>query len=387
MKTTMKLISLLFLVALLAAGCGGGGGSSSAPAPQLTPGGAGLPIDQAPGTTVPANFASTVAVNDANQVIGFVETTPGAPFTAALWTVSTTGAATVTPTALKPIGANTSSAAFAIDANGNVVGQSANGAQQVAVRWEFGVAEPQQLPAVDVGNSAAFGINADGDLIVGEAQIGAVTRAVIWVANAQGQFTSAPTVLPVNAFAVETVPGQPPVSSPFSSANGVARAGAAGNDILVAGEVEDGAGVKHAVLWSKDGAAPLFDANKLPTDGVVGSVALDVNIDGQIVGEVETTTNVFAAAMWKFEDNAGTVVITPTILTANATAAAINDNGRVVGTAAGKATAWNIAGAQLVMTTLHATPSQAYGSNNGDATGYLVVGVNNGKGFVLKATN
>jgi hypothetical protein len=376
MKTTMKLISLLFLVALLAAGCGGGGGSSSAPTPQLTPGGAGLPIDQAPGTTAPANFASTVAVNDANQVIGFVETTPGAPFTAALWTVSTTGAATVTPAALKPIGTNTSSAAFAIDAAGNAVGQSANGAQVVAVRWEFGVAEPQPLPAADAGNSAAFGISAEGDLIVGEAQIGAVTRAVIWVANAQGQFTSAPVVLPVDIFTVGLA------ASPFSSANSVARAGA---DILVAGEVEDGAGVKHAVLWNSVGAA--FAANDLLAVGEVGSVALDVNIDGEIVGEVETATNVFSAAMWKFEDNTGTVVITPTVLSANATAAAINDTGRVVGTAAGKAAAWNTVPAQPVMTTLHATPSQAYGNNNGDATGFLVVGVNNGKGFVMKATN
>jgi hypothetical protein len=91
--------------------------------------------------------------------------------------------------------------------------------------------------------------------------------------------------------------------------------------------------------------------------------------------------------MWKFEDNTGTVVITPTTLTANATAAAINDIGRIVGTAAANAAAWNITGAEAVMTTLIGTPSQAYDNNNGDATGYLVVGVNNGKGFVLKATN
>jgi hypothetical protein len=374
MKTTMKLISLLFAAALLAAGCGGGGGSSSAP-PAVT----GLPIDQAQdaqGNTVTAAFASTLAVNDANQVIGFVETTPGAPFTASLWTVSTTGTQTATPTALKPIGANTSSAAFDLDANGNAVGQSANGTQLVAVRWVSGVAEPEQLPVLDAGNSVAFGVSDDGTLIVGEAQVGAATRAVLWVADAQGQFTSAPTVLPVDAFTVGLV------ASPFSSANGVARAG---NDILVAGEVEDGAGVKHAVVWNSVG--PAFAANNLSTIGEVGSVALDVNIDGEIVGEVETAPNVFAAAMWKFEDNLGTVVITPTTLTANATAAAINDNGRIVGTAAAKASGWNIAGAQPVLTTLLTTPSQAYDNNNGDATGYLVVGVNNGKGFVLKATN
>jgi hypothetical protein len=100
---------------------------------------------------------------------------------------------------------------------------------------------------------------------------------------------------------------------------------------------------------------------------------------------VETAPNVFAAALWKSEDNGGPITITSTTLTANGTAAAINDNSRVVGTAAGKATAWNVAGVQPVMTPLLATPSQAYGSNNGDASGYLVVGVNNGKGFVMKA--
>lgn len=373
MKTTMKLISLTFAAALLAAGCGGGGGSSSAP----PVGAAGLPIDQVPGGGT-ANFASTLAVNDANQVIGFVETTPGAPFTASLWTVNTTGAPTATPTALKPIGTNTSSAAFDIDGAGNVVGQSANGAQLVAVRWVPGVAEPELLPTVDAGNSAAFGISDDGTLIVGEAQVGAATRAVIWRADAAGNFTNAPTVLPVDAFTVGLV------ASPFSSANGVARAGVAGTDILVAGEVEDGAGVKHAVLWNADGPAA-FVATDLATAGEVGSVALDVNAAGEIVGEVETAANVFAAALWKSDDNTGAIVVTSTTLTANGTAAAINDNSRVVGTAAGKATSWNVAGVQPVMTTLLATPSQAYGSNNGDATGYLVVGVNNGKGFVMKA--
>ncbi len=364
MKKFMKTISIVFALALLAAGCNRDS-SSSSPASTLVPGGAGVTINQVQGTVAPAVAATALDINDNNQAVGYVESTAGAPFTAALWTV---GAATVTPRALAPLTGNTFSAAFAIDGAGRAIGQSAKRGQLVAVTWPAGAAAPTELPALNAaGNSAAFGISADGTCIVGEAQSAALdTRAVIWVANASGAFTNPPIALPVNL-----------VGSAFSSASGVTRTG---TQIWVAGNAEDDSGIPHATLWrSTDGA--VFTATDLGTAGEAGSSALAVNATGKVVGESETAPGVFAAALWS-ADNAG--VYSRTILAAEGVAMGINNSDRVVGTATGLATAWDTTALIFGTTTLFPTASQAYGNNNGDASGYLVIGVNDGKGFVKK---
>ncbi len=365
MKKFMKTITIVLALASLAAGCSRGDSSSTPPASTLVAGGAAVTITQVQGNVAPAVAATALDINDNNQAVGYVEATAGAPFTAALWTV---GGAAVTPKALAPLTGNTFSAAFAIDGTGRAVGQSAKGGQLVAVTWPTGATFPTELPALDAaGNSTAFGISADGTCIVGEAQSAALTtRAVIWVATAAGAFTNPPIALPVNL-----------IGSAFSSANTVVRTG---TQILVAGEAEDGEGIPHATLWrSTDGA--VFAATDLGTAGETGSSALAVNAAGKVVGESETAPGVFAAALWT-PDNAG--AYSRTILAANGVATGINNSGKVVGTAAGLATAWDTTALIFGTTTLFPTASQAYGNNNGDASGYLVIGVNDGKGFVKK---
>ncbi len=363
MKRNVITIFIVLALALLAAGCDRS--SSSSGPNNLTVGGAGVTIDQVQGSAAPAIAATALDINDNNQAVGYLEATAGATFTAALWTV---GAATATPRALAPLAGNTFSAAFAIAGTGRAVGQSAKGTRLVAVTWPVGATVPTELPALDAaGNSAAFDISADGACIVGEAQNASLaTRAVIWVANAGGAFTNPPIVLPVSL-----------VGSAFSSASGVVRAG---TQIWVAGNAEDDAGIPHATLWrSADGA--VFTATDLTTAGEAGSSALAVNAAGKVVGEAETSPGVFAAALWA-ADNTG--VYRRTILAADGVAMGINTAGKAVGTAAGLATAWDTTAPLTGATTLFNTPSQAYGNNNGDASGYLVIGVNNGKGFVKK---
>lgn len=365
MRTAMKLFSLLFMTVLLAA-CGSSNDATPA-ASALAPGGVGLTVTEVQGSATPANFVSVVDVNDNNQVVGFAEATTGASFTAALWTVSTTGAATATPSALAPIAGNSFSAAFALDRNGNAVGQSAKGSQLVAVTWRAGATAPTELPPLEAtGNSVAFGISDDGAFIVGEAQNAAlITRAVIWAATG-GSFTNPPVVLPVNF-----------VGGIFSSATGVSRVG---TQVWVAGEAEEDTGTSHAMLWrSLDGA--VFSATDLSRGGELGSTALAINSSGRVVGESETSAGTFAAVLWA-ADTAGE--FKRTTLASSGTALSINNGGQAVGEAGGKATAWNTTGLLGGVTTLFTTASRAYGSNNGDTTGYLVVGVNEGKGFIKK---
>jgi uncharacterized membrane protein len=332
-------------------------------------GGAGATLDQVEGSAAPAVSATAVDINDNNQVVGYVEPTAGANFSASLWTVTIAAdVATVTPRTLDPIAGNTFSAAFGIDQTGQAVGQSDKGTQLVAVIWPAGASTPVELPALDAaGNSAAFGISADGTCIAGEAQDAALeTKAVVWVADAGGAFTSAPVVLPVSL-----------VGSVFSSANGAARSA---TQVLVAGIAEDSAGALRAMLWRSTDAA-VFTVTNLSTAGEAGSTALSVNAAGKVVGESETAAGVFAAALWT-ADNLG--VYSRTILAANGIALGINDSDKAVGTATNVATLWDTTALLFPTTTLFATASQAYSNNNGDATGFLVVGVNNGKGFVKK---
>lgn len=363
MKNMMKAFGIFFVVALLAAGCGSSNNGTATP---LAAGGGGVTIAQGAGGT-PVNTAAAVDINNANQVVGFVEPTAGGTFQAALWTIGTTGAPTVTPRALDPIAGNAFSAALAIDDAGKAVGQSGKGGQKVAVLWPAGASVPEELPALSAGgNSVAAGISPDGSLIVGDAQTaGLTTRAVIWVADGSGNFTASPVALPVSLS-----------NSPFSSANGVARAG---SEIWVVGVAEDKLNTPRAMLWHSTDGGEIFTATDLRTGGEAGSIAVAVNSSGKVVGEAETSPGVFAAAMW---DN--TTDYDRVILAANGSATAITDAGKAVGTASGKATVWNTAVQGFAPQTLFATDSRVYGCNEGDATGNFVVGVSGSTGFVKK---
>jgi uncharacterized membrane protein len=378
MRTTLKNSALLLAAALLAAGCGSSNKTSGqTPVDPPPPPGPEATIDQVQdeaGSTVTAVFSSAVALNDANQVIGYAALSAAAPFTAALWTVDTTGAVTVTPRRLAPLDGNTFSAAFGIDGAGNAVGQSSKDAQRVAVIWKSAGAGPTELPALPslppgfAGNSAAFGVSADSSLIVGEVEVApGITRAVLWNVDQLGN-VAAPIVLPVTLISI---------SSPYSSAQGVARVG---TEIWVVGVVEDGAGVDHAVLWSSQNGL-LFAATDLRRNEL-GSIAFSVNGSGQIVGEAETSNGVFVPALWAKQDDTINGEFKRTELAAAGRAVAVNGNGRVAGWTGttDSAAIWTLPAPAPALVFNDGAVSQAYGVNASN----LVVGRHGSLGFVQR---
>lgn len=374
MKTRTHAALLLTLATLLTAACNGGSRSSNpAVDPPVAPATPPTVLDQvrdAQGNTVAAQFASAVAVNAANQAVGFAATAPGAPVSAALWKLDPTGAIASPPARLPPLAGNDFSAAFAIDEAGRVVGQSAKGARRVAVLWAAPGAPPTELPGLHAsGNSAAYGVSADGKLVVGEAQDAAgATRAVVWTANGLGRFVTLPAVLPVNRFNVDGFP------STLAAANGIAQVGA---QLWVVGEVEDGAGIDHAVLWrSADGV--VFTATDLRRKEH-GSAAVAVNQQGVIVGEAETSPGTFVPARWSQDD--GGTELQRVDLAASGSARAVDASGRVAGSSGPNpdATVWSASGAGVQLFS-GGEQSHAYGFG-GDG---FVVGRRGNAGFVKR---
>lgn len=364
MKTIVNKILVLAISLLPLTGCSSGGGSGNGAPP---PGGVSLEALTIlnSGAATPT-FSMAVDVNNNGQVIGYAETSVGSTFKAALWTIDATGKTASLPTPLKPIGINTFSSAFAIDEAGNAVGQSSAGISLlVAVLWKLGVTEPVVLPTLpnSSGNSNAFGISPNGKLIVGEATdaVG-IKRAVLWSADAaSGQFNTAPQVLPVNIFASGGL-------STFSSANGVNDAG------WVVGIAEDGGGVSHAALWRP--SAGVYAATDLRSIGEAYSIAYAISATGQIVGESEATDGIIIPTLWVQTGS----TFTRSNLATSGSASAINAANRAAGWvgASPRATVWNLPAG--TPTSLSSAISQVYGINDNN----MVVGVNDGKGFVLK---
>lgn len=374
MKNIIRKITLFSLLTLTLSACGGGGGKDAPSAidpnspPDLTPGGTGASLGQvvdSQGNTVAAIFSNAVDINDSNEVIGFASTTLVGNFTAALWAVNATGQATVAPTSLAPLAGNTFSAASSIDNAGNVVGQSAKGSGRVAVLWRDGApAAPVELPALATGDSAAYGISPDGSKIVGEATDATGTvRAVLWRVNLDGSI-AAPQILPTNIFA-----GNFPVA--FSSASDV-------NDFgFIVGEVEDGNGVLHAVVW-EPGTGTVYTAVDLSTGIEAGSTALGINASGQVVGESHGAAGATSAILWN-----KTVTYQRTPIVSAGSAGDISDSGRIAGweTVAGVnvAAVWNTADLSA-KTNLFTGESQAYSINVIN----MVVGRSGSIGFIKR---
>jgi uncharacterized membrane protein len=288
---------------------------------------------------------------------------------AALWTMDSTGTSVASPARLPPIAGNAFSAAFGIDEAGRVVGQSSKGDRRVAVIWTSGGAAPAELPALQAtGSSAAYAISDIGDLAAGEGQdAGGATRALVWTASVPGGFATAPVVLPVNRFVVG---GRPSV---FAAAHGVARVGA---EIWVVGEVEDGGGVDHAVLWRSADGKVFTATDLLQTE--LGSAAFAVNPDGIIVGEAETSAGNFVPARWRKDDT--TAELRRVDLAPSGSALAVDALGRIAGTSGAHpdATVWTAPGAGVLLFS-GGEPSHAYGLGGG-----LVVGRHGNAGFVKR---
>ena len=368
-KIWFSIGSLLAAVVLLLAGCGGGGSSSSATAP-LAPGGQGVTLspvtDPGAGGNATASFSLAVALNDDGQVVGFAETAANSEFRAAIWTVDVAGATTAVPTPLPPLAGHTFSAAFAVDDNGQVVGESRGTTEFSAVIWKTATAATPLPPLVAGRGATAFGISSDGRLIVGEAEdVSFNRRAVIWEVNLDGTIAD-PVALPVDAFTIGTLPSRGSVANAVND-NG-----------WVAGEVEDGEGISHAVLW-RPGVGGTFITTDLRQGLEISSSAFAINSLGQVVGESELTAGNNAAVIWA--DN-GEGEFTRTTIEDTAEATGINDLGRVAGmaTAAPLATVWNAGALIGAPTRLFSTASQAYDINNSN----LVVGAQGGVGFVKK---
>ena len=257
-----------------------------------------------------------MGINNTGEVIGYAETAAGSEFKAVLWAVNADGTAASAPLLLNPLPGHTFSAAFDIDEAGNVVGRSAVGAAQTAVLWPAGAAAPLALPGA-AGISTAFGISPDGTKIAGEAADAAgIIRAVLWRADGTGAFTAAPQVLPVSSFA------QGGVLSAFSSANAVNDAG------WVAGVVDDGDRISHAVLWRPDAVTGIYAAVDLHTRGDVGSMALAISAGGQIVGEAEVRAGTLVPVLWT---EPATGAFTRTDLALAGSASAVNAANRAAG--------------------------------------------------------
>lgn len=374
MKSTMRYITVLSLITLTLAGCGGGGsGGSGSSSGTLAPGGSGASLGQvvdSQGNTVAAAFTNAVDINDSNEVIGFAATSAVGNFTAALWSVDTTGEATVTPTTLASLAGNTFSAAFSIDNAGNVVGQSAKGAGRVAVLWRDGApVSPVELPPLAAGDSAAFGISPDGSRIVGEGtDATGTTRAVLWRVSPDGSVAS-PQLLPTNIFVKITPAGNLPVA--FSSASDV-------NDFgFIVGEVEDGDGVLHAAVW-EPGTGNAYTPVDLSLVAEAGSSAFGINAAGQVVGESQGAGGGTSAILWN-----KVVLYQRTAIASSGSASDINDTGRIAGweTIAGVnvAAVWN-AFDPAAKTNLFAGESQTYAINAVN----MVVGRSGSTGFIKR---
>jgi uncharacterized membrane protein len=377
----MKSLGLSTLALLLLAGCssGSGGGGSPAPTPGvLEPGGAGIAITKADdgtntGVLVDPTLTTASDINDNLQVVGSAELTAGAPFTAALWNVDPAGTTPV-PAALAPIAPGAFASAYAIDEAGSPVGQADDGDRLVAVLWKNGTGAPTVLPElaphdpVDpiVRDYAAYAISPDGTVIAGEAiDVVGISRAVIWVADGNGDFLTAPTVLPQGAFTTGLGP------SLFASARSVARVGL--EEILVVGEAEDGDGDTHAALWRSTDSGAIFAATDLGLD----RLANGVNSQRLVVGEanIRPTAN---PVSWAVSDTgvAGAAVS----LAAAGSALAVNEDGRIAGSSGAPALATVWTGTTPVP--FYGAPSEAFNLNN--SVQPYVVGRSGNFGFVKR---
>lgn len=363
-----RFLAAAVLAATIAlAGCGGGGGSV----------GAGGTTDPRAVSFQPARtleplpdgaMSNAVGINAGGTVVG-LSGTASREVRAVRWRVSTDNDAVSAPTELRPLPGNGYSAAYAVNDNGVVAGESGENADNVivAVLWPAGATAASRLPALGAGNSAAYCINTAGR-IVGEAVgAGGQTLPAYW---------SSPSATPV---ALALLPGGATGSAYFISDQGV-----------IVGESETGNGSLHAVRWKVDPATGIAGA---PTDlgtlsGHVRSVAMGVNRDGVIVGESESPSGEVHTVTWKDGSLAGV----PTGIDISdhgaagvgSSGTAINDDGWIVGWANDNAAAprnalWNALGSP---------PSNVNAdfAGQGRATGInryrYVVGTRSDKGFV-----
>jgi hypothetical protein len=348
-KFKVLLAGLMTAGVLTLAGCGGGGG-----------GGGGEPTVAATSFNMielagfGGNFSAGVAINDDGLAVGFSDT--GSSMKGVRWTVTDVPSVATT---LEPLVGNNYSAAYGVNPDGIAVGESGvnTDANTVAVYWTDST--PLALSMLNAGinaagPSAAFSVNADGE-IVGEAvNADGNTVAVYW---------ASPTADPV---ILDNLTG-----GDFSSAYFI------GADGRIVGEAEGSDSKTKAVVWMPMLLLPGYnDPIALdPVDNQNSSVALGVDKFGRIVGEAELASGVTQGVVWNAN---GSVAKN---LGANTSLQAINDFSRMVGynlalTGNDISSIWSLANI-LDTKSLAVAFSQAYGINAGNQ----VVGVSGTQAF------
>jgi uncharacterized membrane protein len=294
-------------------------------------------------------FSGATAVNDTGVVAGFSDDATGTT-KAARWTVS--GGFASAATELLPIAGGGYSAAFGVDANGDVVGESEKadglGTTTVAVVWPSGTDAPTELRLGTVDPpSAALAVQ--GGRIVGTAMREGGREAVYW-ASAD--------------------------ADPIALGGGASAAhGIAGNWIV--GERTSSSGTRGA-LWLIDGGAPDSAENLDPLPGDVASRAFSVDAAGVVVGESESASGAVRAVRWTVDEDGDAGP--PQVIgagTANAVAG-VRIVGRGPGTTA--AVLWDARSPTL----LEALLDGAFGFGSALAVNGagLVAGIADGQGFV-----
>lgn len=307
---TRPVMLLFFLFSLAACGGGGGGGDEEGNpvAPPATVNGLNLVIKSLAGILDQA-FGAGVAVNELGQSVGVADN--GLTLQAVRWDATLLAP---TPTVLTSLAGDTAySAAYAINDNDIVVGESSDGSRPVAVFWPSGstVASPLSLTGFfPGGTSAAYGINENAE-IVGEtdADLTGNTVAVYW-----SSIAAAPIIL-------DNLSAGP---AAFSSAYNI------NNFQVIVGESLSTEGSKQPTAWLPDGSGGFEAPIALPLlPGHVEGVALDINDSDEVAGESQAADGTVHGVAWSIAPD-GSVVST-TDLGPNTSLDAINDSQLLAG--------------------------------------------------------
>jgi probable HAF family extracellular repeat protein len=221
------------------------------------------------------DYSAAYGNNDTGVAVGESEK-DGSAFVAVLW-----GAGETTPAELSLSGGfGPTSAAYAINNDGQIVGEAQTDSGLVAVLWNAGGADPVSLGTLGGAFSAAYHIS-DNGLIVGEAELeNGNTSAVVWRVDATGAITHGPIAL--------GTAGGDFVSSVAFGVDNFGR---------VSGESETADGEIHATLWTLDPAT--LAASEIADLGLAGadSSAYAVNEAGRIAGW-DDRDGVSLASIW-----------------------------------------------------------------------------------------
>jgi uncharacterized membrane protein len=246
------------------------------------------------------NYSAAYGVNAAGVAVGesgaVVATVPDATTVAVFW--STAAAQPLPATGLFAGGA---SSAYAINADGKVVGEAVNDAagNTAAIFWANTSTAPIVLGNLPGGTFAsAYFIGAD-DRIVGEARNSAgQVQAVVWTPSTGGVFTVGQAPTPLAELAGQLA----------SVALGVEANG------RIVGEAELPGNVVHGIIWSADGS--------VATDLGANTSLQAINGADRLVGATGTQ-----AAIWNGANLADVKTVAPVV----SQALGINAGSQIIG--------------------------------------------------------